>query len=220
MPVWDKSERSDGTFSRTEFAWNEQNPVYGCPGGKELRSNWRAFKVPRSGVTKADTIIYRASEHDCRGCSLKEQCCPNTPMRKIARSIHEHAREVAGKIATTPRYLRSRCERKKVEMLFAHLKRILRLDRLRLRGLQGAHDEFLMAAIAQNLWRMTKRLMLTEQETTKGLPAWRSRTLNPPIFFANGLTIVPWTKRPPRERRVFQQNRPRPVSRQLCQVTR
>jgi hypothetical protein len=160
VPVWDKSERSHGTFSRNEFAWNEQDNAYGCPGGKELRSDRRAFKVPRSGVTKADTIIYRASEHDCRGCSLKAQCCPNTPMRKIAR-----------KIAMTPQYLRSRCERKKVEMLFAHLKRILRLDRLRLRGLQGAHDEFLMAAIAQNLRRMAKRLMSIVQEEAKGLPA-------------------------------------------------
>ena len=171
VPVWDKSDRSDGTFSRSEFAWNEQGNTYSCPGGKALRSNWRAFKVPRTGVTKADTIIYRASEHDCRDCSLKEQCCPNTPMRKIARSIHEHAREVARKIATTPQYLRSRCERKKVETLFAHLKRILRLDRLRLRGLHGAHDEFLMAAIAQNLRRMAKRLMPTMQEEAKGLPA-------------------------------------------------
>jgi Transposase DDE domain len=171
VPVWDKSDRSDGTFSRSEFAWNEQGNTYSCPGGKALRSNWRAFKVPRTGVTKTDTIIYRASEHDCRDCSLKEQCCPSTPMRKIARSIHEHAREVARKIATTPQYLRSRCERKKVEMLFAHLKRILRLDRLRLRGLHGAHDEFLMAAIAQNLRRMAKRLMPTMQEEAKGLPA-------------------------------------------------
>jgi len=122
-------------------------------------------------VTKADTIIYRASEHDCRGCSLKAQCCPNTPMRKIARSIHEHAREVTRKIATTPQYLRSRCERKKVEMSFAHLKRILQLDRLRLRGLLGARDEFLMAAIAQNLRRMAKRLMPTGQDEAKGLPA-------------------------------------------------
>lgn len=167
VPVWDKSERSDGTFSRTEFAWDEQNNAYDCPGGKELRSNRRAFKVPRTGVTKADMIIYRASEHDCRDCSLKEQCCPNTPVCKIARSIHEHAREVA----TTPQYLRSRCERKKVEMLFAHLKRILRLDRLRLRGLHGAHDEFLMAAIAQSLRRMAKQLMSSVQEEANGLPA-------------------------------------------------
>ena len=44
--------------------------------------------------------------------------------------------------------------RKKVEMLFAHLKRILRLTRLRLRGPNGAKDEFLLAATAQNLRRL------------------------------------------------------------------
>jgi hypothetical protein len=58
----------------------------------------------------------------------------------------------------TPQYQQSRCERKKVEMLFAHLKRILTLDRLRLRGPTGAHDEFLLAATAQNLRRLAKRL--------------------------------------------------------------
>lgn len=77
-------------------------------------------------------------------------------MRKIARSIHEAARDVARCIAKTAEYRRSRCERKKVEMLFAHLKRILKLDRLRLRGLSGARDEFLLAAIAQNLRRLAK----------------------------------------------------------------
>lgn len=170
VPVWDKSERSDGTFSRSEFEWNEQDNIYRCPAGKVLRSSWRAFKVPRSGVTKVGTIIYRASEHDCRHCPLKAQCCPNTPMRKIVRSIHEHARDVARKIATTAQYLKSRCERKKVEMLFAHLKRILRLDRLRLRGLTGAHDEFLMAAMAQNLRRMAKRLAHAPPQTLKYAP--------------------------------------------------
>lgn len=158
VPVWDKSERCDGTFSRSAFEWNQQDNSYRCPAGKVLRSGWRAFKVPRSGVTKANTIIYRASEQDCRRCPLKAQCCPNTRMRKIPRSIHEHAREVARQIATTAQYLQSRRERKKIEMLFAHLKRILKLDRLRLRGLSGARDEFLMAAAVQNLRRLAKYL--------------------------------------------------------------
>jgi hypothetical protein len=78
-------------------------------------------------------------------------------MRKIARSVYEPARSVARDIATTMAYQRSRCERKKVEVLFAHLKRILKLDRLRLRGVSGAHDEFLLAAVAQNLRRMAKQ---------------------------------------------------------------
>jgi len=55
-------------------------------------------------------------------------------MRKIARSVHESARDVARDTAKTAAYKQSRKDRKKVEMLFAHLKRILKLDRLRLRG--------------------------------------------------------------------------------------
>ena len=132
---------------------------YRCPAGKALRCDRRKFTVPRSGVTKADTIIYRASANDCKGCPLKMQCCPNTPMRKIARQLNESARDVARQLSKTPRYARSRRHRKKVEMLFAHLKRILRLDRLRLRGLKGARDEFLLAATVQNLRRMAAWLM-------------------------------------------------------------
>lgn len=90
---------------------------------------------------------------------MKARCCPNTAVRKIARSLHENARDVARQIATTPEYQISRCERKKVEMLFAHLKSILKLDRLRLRGLSGASDEFTLAATAQNLRRMAKLLV-------------------------------------------------------------
>jgi hypothetical protein len=97
---------------------------------------------------------------------MKSHCCPNTPHRKIARSVHESARDVARDIAKTDAYKQSRKDRKKVEMLFAHLKRILRLDRLRLRGPNGAHDEFLLAAIAQNLRRMAKRLFSAEPEVT------------------------------------------------------
>jgi hypothetical protein len=55
-------------------------------------------------------------------------------------------------------YAQSRKDRKKVEILFAHLKRILNLDRLQLRGISGARDEFLMAATAQNLRRMARWL--------------------------------------------------------------
>ena len=105
-------------------------------------------------MTKANTIIYRSSQTDCATCPLKAKCCPNTPNRKIVRSIHEAARDVARRIAKTTEYLVSRCERKKVEMLFAHLKRIMKLDRLRLRGLTGATDEFTLAATVQNLRRM------------------------------------------------------------------
>ena len=97
---------------------------------------------------------YRVSKLDCEGCSLKPQCCPNAPARKILRSIHEGARDMARNIASTDAYAASRRERKKIEMLFAHLKRILKLDRLRLRGPNGARDEFYLAATAQNLRKL------------------------------------------------------------------
>jgi len=107
-------------------------------------------------VTKADTIIYRSSQHDCKRCELKPNCCPNTLSRKIARSIYEDSRDVARSINKTTEYLQSRKDRKKVEILFAHLKRIMKFDRLRLRGLTGAHDEFVMAAMVQNLKKLAK----------------------------------------------------------------
>jgi Transposase DDE domain len=111
---------------------------------------------PRDGLTKDGTMIYFACKHDCEACALKPKCCPNVPARKIARSVHEAARDKARVIAKTEAYAVSRRERKKVEMLFAHLKRILRLDRLRLRGPSGATDEFLLAATAQNLRKLAK----------------------------------------------------------------
>lgn len=164
VPVWDKAQRDDGTLSRRDFQWNEEANEYRCPEGNALRSDWCQFKNPRSRITKADTIIYRSSQFDCVTCPIKAQCCPNTPARKITRSLYEPARDAARAIAKTEAYQQSRKDRKKVEMLFAHLKRILKLDRLRLRGLSGAQDEFLLAAAAQNLRRMAKWLTPITQE--------------------------------------------------------
>jgi transposase len=158
VPVWDKTGRADDTLSSSDFRWDEQRNEYRCPQGFALRSEWRPFKKPRSHVTKADRINYTARQSDCSSCPLKARCCPNTPVRKITRSIYEPARDVARAVAKTRRYRQSRNDRKKVEVLFAHLKRILKLDRLRLRGPSGAHDEFLLAATAQNLRRMAKWL--------------------------------------------------------------
>src|SRR6202165_1674753 len=164
IPVLDRTQRDDETLSSSDFQGDEQADEYRCPQGKVLKKQRRTFKNLRTHITKAGTIIYRASQSDCASCALKTRCCPNTPMRKIARSVHESAREVARDIAKTDGYKQSRKDRKKVEMLFAHLKRILKLDRLRLRGPSGAQDEFLLAAIAQTLRRMAKRLMFAAPE--------------------------------------------------------
>jgi IS5 family transposase len=156
VPVWDKYQRTDGSISTDAFRWDEARDEYRCPQGHPLRSEWRPFTKPRTHITKADSVIYRSRQADCKTCPLKSQCCPSTPIRKIARSIYEAARNVARDLAKTDGYAQSRKDRKKVEMLFAHLKRILNLSRLRLRGMNGARDEFLLAAIAQNLRRLAK----------------------------------------------------------------
>ncbi len=158
VPLWDRTQRTDDTLSSSDFRWYEERNEYRCPQDWALRTDWRTFRNPRSRITKADTLLYKSRQSDCASCPMKARCCPNTPIRKIHRSIHEPARDVARAVAKTRLYRQSRKDRKKVEMLFAHLTRIMKLDRLRLRGLRGAHDEFLLAAIAQNLRRMAKRL--------------------------------------------------------------
>ena len=167
VPVWDKSERTDGTFSRSDFIFDAGSNSYTCPGGKTLQQYRRPFTIPRAGVTKNNMRLYRARQSDCEACALKARCCPGQPRRKVPRSVHEAAREVARGFVGTPEYLQSRRERKKVEMLFAHLKRILRLNRLRLRGPSGAKDEFLLATIAQNLRKLAK---LVEPQPTCVIP--------------------------------------------------
>ena len=156
IPVWEKYQRTDGSILNDAFRWDEERDEYRCPQDHPLRREWRAFTKARTHITKADTVIYRSRQADCKTCPLKSRCCPTTPIRKIARSIYEAARNVARDIAKTDGYSQSRKDRKKVEMLFAHLKRILHLTRLRLRGMNGARDEFLLAAIAQNLRRLAK----------------------------------------------------------------
>ncbi len=156
IPVIDKAERIDGTFSRSDFAYDHAQDLYRCPGGKELKQYRRAFRADHPDSPPDNTYRYRASKMDCDACALKNRCCPNAPARKVTRSIHEGARDFARDIAKTDAYVVSRRERKNVEMLFAHLKRILRLDRLRLRGPCGARDEFLLAATAQNLRKLAK----------------------------------------------------------------
>ena len=156
IPVFDKSERRDGTFSRSDFLYDHETDAYTCPAGKDLRQRQKVYRAERPRVDEDGMMRYRASKLDCDACSLKPQCCPNTPARKIPRSIHEGARDMARDIATTEDYVISRRQRKKVEMLFAHLKRILKLDRLRLRGPNGARDEFHLAAAAQNLRKLAK----------------------------------------------------------------
>ncbi|MGB5497780.1 MAG: IS1182 family transposase [Maribacter sp.] len=157
VPVWDRGEGKDDRFGRSDFSYNEETDRYTCPNGKELLSSRRNYKKPRP-TPKNGFINYRASKMDCGPCPLKEQCCPKSAAKKLLRSIYEKERDVAREVAKTPAYQKTRRQRKQVEMLFAHMKRILKMDRLRLRGISGARDEFLLTATAQNLRRMAKYL--------------------------------------------------------------
>ena len=145
---------------------------------------------------------YRASKLDCESCSLKPQCCPNTPARKIPRSIHEGARDLAREIARTEDYKTSRCQRKKVEMLFAHLKRILKLDRLRLRGPNGARDEFHLAATAQNLRKLAILIPAPDQPPPHE-PSHPTATSSRPRSQAAAITSNPTSSTSGNGRRLF-----------------
>lgn len=149
IPVIDKSKREDGTFSREDFRFDKERNVYVCPAGQVLTTTGKL-------ASDGETLYYRSRRRDCRGCPFKPQCCPKAPVRRIPRSVYEPARDVARALAKTEAFDKSCRDRKRVEMLFAHLKRILRLDRLRLRGPMGAQFEFTLAAIAQNLRRLAK----------------------------------------------------------------
>ncbi len=88
IPVFDKSQRSDGTFSRDAFTYDHKRDCYICPAGKELRQRQKVYRVPRPFVDEDGMMRYRASKLDCQGCALKPQCCPNPPRAKShARSM-------------------------------------------------------------------------------------------------------------------------------------
>jgi len=150
IPVFDKSARKDGSLSRADFKFDAEHNVYICPNDKPLTTTGR--------VHQKRTLYYRSIKSDCDACPLKPKCCPKTPSRRIPRDIDEDARDLARSLVGTPEFEQSRRERKKIEMVFAHLKRIFGLGRLRLRGPRGAQDEFLLAATAQNLKKLARHV--------------------------------------------------------------
>jgi transposase len=149
IPVWERYERTDGMFSRRDFTYDAARDCYICPNGRQLRT---------SGTVHDGRVRnYLSHPADCRICKLKQRCT-RAPFRKIARDINEEARDHARALKATPEFEQSSDARKKVEMRFAHLKVHHRFERMRLRGLTGARDEFHLAAIAQNLKTLANHL--------------------------------------------------------------
>ena len=154
-------EELETTLHRYVWLYNQKLPqsALGSKTPLQAMKKWHKlkpemFKKRPYFLPGYDTYRYRALKADCDICALKPKCYPKQPMRKIPRSIYEASRDVARNLRGTPDYEFMRYERKKVEMSFAHLKAILKLDRLRLPGPCGANDEFLLAATARNLRRI------------------------------------------------------------------
>ena len=152
IPVWDRTEAAaDGIYSRAKFDYDQERDIYICPNGKTLTTTGR--------VVNGNTLYYRARKANCGPCPLKELCCPKSPVRRVQRDVNEAARDIARSLADTEPYHQSAVERKKIERLFGEIKHIHALVRLRLRGLTGARDEFLLAATVQNLKRLAKHVI-------------------------------------------------------------
>jgi transposase len=142
IPVWERYPPADGMFSRSDFAYDAERNVYICPNGRLLKTT--------GTIHDGRVRNYLSHPGECRVCTLKERCT-RAPFKKIARDINEDARDYARSLKGTPEFERSSNERKKVEMRFAHLKVHHAFERMRLRGLTGARDEFHLGAIVQNL---------------------------------------------------------------------
>lgn len=124
----------------------------------------RSGALPHKSLPNSFIIPYwdaASSQHMERPTTMRTRD-DKVPARKVLRSIHEGARDMARDIARSDDGQTSRRQRRKVEMLFAHLKRILKLGRLRLRGPDGARNEFHLAATAHNLGKLAKVLPMPE----------------------------------------------------------
>ena len=146
IPVWDQSEvAADGKFVRADFTYDKDRDLYICPGGKALKTS--------GTVHDGTTIKYIAKRSDCAICPLKPNCTSGRE-RRISRDVNQEARDYTQSLMETEAYWDSCGERKKIETLFGEAKQILSMVRLRLRGLSGARDEFLLTATVQNLKRL------------------------------------------------------------------
>lgn len=147
VPVLDRKHQTEGKLTRDAFVFDAEGNRFICPEGHGLTYQ---------GASYASRIhTYRTKPEDCAGCPSRPGCTTGK-VRTVVRHFDEGAREHVRGLQATEAFAISARKRKKVEMLFAHLKRHLGLTRLRLRGVAGASEEFLLAATAQNLRKLVK----------------------------------------------------------------
>ena len=139
--------------SRADFVFDRSRNIYIFPNGKLLHTTGTVIDLQYASLSCLKSSI---------AISVHSKCTVLPPLRLRGRFLaifSRDARDVQPAHWPKPRLSSNHAgERKKVEMRFAHMKRILKLDRLRLRGLNGAKDEVLLTATTQNLRRLVKFL--------------------------------------------------------------
>jgi transposase len=134
-----------GHFGIEMFTYDAEHDWYTCPQGKLLKY---------CGESKQNrTRMYRSTLKRCRDCPIKAQCTAGK-FRALSINLHESAREYAREIARRPGFAASQSARRKVEALFAELKNVIGLRRLRLRRMRFIREQFYLAATVQNLKRL------------------------------------------------------------------
>ena len=147
VPIIDRTEQAKDRLPRSAFKYDEEADRYVCPHGKILERTEQ-----RDGI-----IRYRSRQRDCTACPLKVRCTTGK-LRSLTRSVHEVVRERVKAREGSEAFERSMKLRRRIERLFGAIKHNDGLRRLRLRGLRGADEQFLLAATARNLKRMVSLL--------------------------------------------------------------
>jgi transposase len=147
IPVLDRQHQTDGLLPREVFTFDPEKNQYTCPQDKILKHC--------TARTDSPIHIYRATPADCNSCPIREQCTRGK-QRSLSVPFDESTRQEVRTLQATEAFQHSRRLRKKVEMLFAHMKQQFRFTRLKLRGLAGAAEEFLLVATVQNLRRLVR----------------------------------------------------------------
>jgi DDE family transposase len=146
IPVRDY-QRVSGLLPRDAFTFDPERNVFICPQGKILKH--------RMAVEATRIHIYRPMPRDCEACPIRQHCTRGI-RRTLSVPFDEAPRQAVIALQNTPAFQNSRRLRRKVEMLFGHMKRHFRFTRLKLRGLGGAREEFLLVATVQNLRRLVR----------------------------------------------------------------
>ncbi len=158
----DSALRKNNPFYGPErFTYQPESNSYLCPAGEQL--NYVGLNV------RNRAHAYIGSGKRCGACSQKTQCTSGR-YKYLAIPMHEPARQRARELANTPAFASAQRERKKVEALFAEMKNLIGLRRLRLRRLKFVREQFFLAAAAQNLKRLVRFLSQPTTPTVAATP--------------------------------------------------